>query len=167
MASFTVHYEYTFTDADGHKGTVRMPSGNVVDTVTIATLNTRSTTLGTDLQALSNAKVTGRSVHVLLDKAQGVGTDAPFADIEDKASLQFANAFGSKGVFAIPAPLDAIFLAPPTDDVVNRSNALVQTLLTDMIAVGISDVGGHNLNLLISGVRRVGKFPSRQTRISP
>src|SRR5258707_671652 len=95
MADFKIAYNYTLVDADGNLGKVVIHSV-VGDAALVSQSVTDLNALGTPLAALTNAKVAGTSYTVQVDAAQGLGTDAPYAGIEDKARLSFRNAFGSK-----------------------------------------------------------------------
>ncbi len=162
MADFKIAYNYTLVDADGNLGKVVIHSV-VGDAALVSQSVTDLNALGTPLAALTNAKVAGTSYTVQVDAAQGLGTDAPYAGIEDKARLSFRNAFGSKISVSIPAPKDAIFLPPPADDVVNMANALVIAFHTAVTA-NVVDAASNPINLLTSGIRSTTNFPKLQPR---
>lgn len=150
MANFKVIYVFTVTDVDGHQSNVSISGGPTGDTNTLAALKTNSDTVNTALAAVTNGKVTRRSLAVTLDEAQGVGTDAEFPNIEQRASAVFANAEGSKAILHVPAPVEAIFRSPPVDDIVDPNNALMSAFITAVQGVA-RDQGANPLNLFLGG----------------
>lgn len=154
---------YTFTDCNGHQAQTHIFVGLSQDSVLVSDLKGTSDALNGLLDALSNAKVTQRSVSLILDEAQGGGTDAPYPLVMDKASLAFTNNRGSRMKLLIPAPVDAIFHTPPADDLVDRNNALV-TAFADAVAAQVQDETQEFLNLSLGGGRVVGKRRVRRGR---
>lgn len=162
MATIEYVYHFTFADADGNIGHCNIRTFNV-DTQLASDMRAISDSLNVALAPLSNAKIVNRSVTVQFDRAQGIGVDAEFPGIEDKAKLTFTNALGSKGAISVPAPKEVIFLPPPADDVVNMANALVIAFHTQW-TTDVFDASQTSINLLTSGTRRVGRFPKLQPR---
>lgn len=150
MASYSIRHLITTTDADGHQSTTAVHVGEIGDTTTVAQLATSNAALGTAFDPLTNAKVTRRSVAILLDEAQGVGTDAAYPDIEQKAVLTFGNNQGSHASVHVPAPVAAIFQAPPMADLVDPTNEAVAAFITEFEAQA-RDNGSHAMNLYLGG----------------
>lgn len=150
MASYKVTYSYTFTDVDGHSVTTTISGGPTGDANMISDLATNSAGLVASISALTNAKLTNRSVHIEVDKAQGVGTDAEYPVVEQKASMVYANNLGSKAVLHIPAPKLAMFKSPPERDIVDSSAGIVTAFNTAVEALA-RDQGANALNLFLGG----------------
>lgn len=150
MANFKVQYSFTFTDADGHASTTEISGGPTGDANTLAALAGNSSSLVASISALTNAKLTRRGIHVTVDEAQGVGTDAEYPVVEQKTSLVYANNLGSRSVLHIPAPVLAIFKAPPERDIIDSSNGLITAFNTAVEAV-LRDQGANALNLFLGG----------------
>jgi hypothetical protein len=170
MANYKAVHSITVTDADGHASTCSFSVGALGDTTTVAQLATSNAAINTVLAPLTNGKVTRRSVSILLDEAQGVGTDAAYPDIEQKAVLTFANAKGSKALFHIPAPVAAIFQAPPVADIVDLTNADVAAFLAAYEGQA-RDAGANPYNLCLGGSlssrRRARLISIRATTATP
>jgi len=170
MANYKVTHNLTVTDADGHPSTCSFSVGAVGDTTTVAQLATSNGAINTVLEPLTNGKVTKRSVSILLDEAQGVGTDAAYPDIEQKAVLVFGNNHGSKALFHVPAPKAAIFQAPPVADLVDLTNSDVAAFVTAYEAQA-RDAGANPYNLCLGGSlssrRRARRISIRATTATP
>jgi hypothetical protein len=150
MAAYLVVFHFTLRDIDGISSTVSVADHGVDDATTMAQLATDSDTIGTPLQAASNAKVVQRSVTFLRDAAQGVGTDAEFPLVSQKAVFHFSNAQGSRASLSVPAPKEAMFKAPPADDIIDPAQALSAALITAVESVA-TDEGLNSLNLFQGG----------------
>lgn len=150
MADYKVVYTYTFTDVDGHSVTTSVSGGPTGDTNMLSDLATNSSALVASISALTNAKLTKRGLSVLLDSAQGVGTDAEYPVVEQKASMVYGNNKGSKSILHIPAPKLAMFKAAPERDIVDSSAAIVTTFNTAVEAL-LRDQGDNALNLFLGG----------------
>lgn len=150
MANYKVVYTFTFTDVDGHVATTAISGGPSGDTNMISDLATNSSGLVASISALTNAKLTRRGISIELDSAQGVGTDAEYPVVEQKASLVYLNNKGSKSVLHIPAPKLAMFKAAPERDIVDSSASIVTTFNTAVEGV-LRDQGATALNLFGGG----------------
>lgn len=153
MATYRVGYHFTVRDVDGSAATITVHQGAVSDATTVAVLATNSDTINATIPGITNAKVTKRTVSFDRDEAQGVGVDAEFPLVSQKATLQFGNAAGSNGRLSIPAPLESIFRAPPSDDIVDPGSAGIVALLAALTGGGglIRDAAGNTLNLFLGG----------------
>jgi hypothetical protein len=160
MANYLATYTYTFRDKNGDEATMSVRAFSA-EADTITDLVTSSDALNTiigNAGTLSNAKVVRRGVSVLVDVAQTDPTapnpplDAEFPSVTDKAHLSLANAGGSKASVSIPAPIEAVFQAPPSDGVVNPSNAAMAAFIAGVTALA-RDAAGNPLNLYEGGTR--------------
>jgi hypothetical protein len=124
--------------------------GEIGDTTTVAQLVTSNAALNTAYDPLTNAKVTKRTITILVDEAQGVGVDEAYPDIEQKAVLTFGNNQGSHAAVNVPAPVAAIFQAPPMADLVDPTNSAVAAFIAAFEAEA-RDNGSHSMNLYLGG----------------
>jgi hypothetical protein len=150
MANYTVGYHYTMRDVDGNSIVSSAYDKKEGDTATIANLVSASNAFGALVSPLTNAKVVQASVSILVLEAQGVGTDAEFPLVSQQAALNFSNSVGSRGRFTIPAPKESMFRAPPSDDIVDPTNADVAAFIAGYEAA-FRDAGGTFLNLFQGG----------------
>ncbi len=134
MAQYQVGYHFTLRDVDGASSVHTIHDGKVSDATTLAQLATHLAALTTDLQAVTNAKIVQTSFSVLNTVLAGVGTDAEFPLVSQRAVLHFSNAGGSRAIFAIPAPKEVIFKSPPSDDIVDPAQADMATFISEFIA---------------------------------
>lgn len=150
MARVKLSYVYVVRDVDGQNANIRLNFDSNNDTGTLASVKTISDAFNPLLAAVTNGKIVQRSAVLLIDEAQGVGTDAEFPLVSQKAVLHFSNAQGSRATLSIPAPKEAIFKAPPSDDIVDPAQADVAALIT-LFQTDSSDVGNFALNLFQGG----------------
>jgi len=168
VASYPVHYILQVTDINGDVATVKVPSFHP-DTTTLAAVATLLGTFATDIQALTQGKITRQSFGMLVNEAQFlVGTTPPFnleySSVTDGAHLSYASGQGERMALTVPAPLESIFGA--NSNVVDSTNANVATLSAD-IAAHAASPANHNYNLYKGGVK-VGKHSRRRaTRLIP
>jgi hypothetical protein len=167
MASYTVHYNFEYIDKNGDVAVMRIPT-HLVDTTTIAALVTALDAGATAIGApgtMSNATPLRRSISIFEtgeDPSATPAVDAIFPSVADKARLQFlAPLSGSKLVVALPAPIEAIFAAPPADDTVASASA-VAALIT-WVEGNAKDVGGNAFSVYTSGVRQKSRARRRKT----
>lgn len=154
-------------DINGDVAVMRFPTIITDDTTTIAGQVVHLTALSTALGApgvITNGKVIRRGLSIIVDEAQLAGgtpaLDAEFPSVADKALLSFGNAQGSRLQVAVPAPIEAIFHAPPADDTVDPASAV--SALIAAVEAQAADVGGNLLNLYESGVRRKSRARRRK-----
>jgi hypothetical protein len=134
MANYALSYNMTFRDVDGQSTTLRVHNDHVADTQTYAATATTLASLSAAVAATTNAKLVQTSFTVLVTEASGVGTDAEFPLVSQKAVLHFSNAQGSRASLGIPAPKEAGFKAPPSDDIVDPAETNMAALIAAFIA---------------------------------
>ena len=97
-----LRYSYVFRDAKGQTARMRVMIGDA----TVTAINTDANNGLTLLQACSNAFV---SVPQDYHKLHTYGTNATYANVEDKAQLTFISQQGTIVRFQLPAPKAASF----------------------------------------------------------
>lgn len=150
LAKFRIYQSVTLRDVDGQSATTGYHTELSAADATATNMEAGSDSFNTVLAATTNAKVVQRSAHIRFDEAQGVGTDGEFPLVSQKALLHFSNAQGSRSSLSIPAPLEAIFRSPPSDDIVDPANAAVAAVIAFIVA-NASDVGSNLYNLFQGG----------------
>lgn len=164
MASYEVFFEYTLTDVNGDTAQTRV-RGVLADTATVAAIATQVGTLGAEIAACSNAKVTSERFGIIISRAHiSAGTAPPPADavypsVTDGARLSFNSTGGAARTLTIPAPRESDFISGETT--VNPSDTNVAALIADLIT--IADVGGTP-NLYQGGVKVARHARRRETR---
>jgi hypothetical protein len=165
--SYKGYYSLEIGDANGDVAVMRIPTQVVDDTTTVGAYAANLAAIGTALGApgtITNGKVIRQSFSFTKMEAQLAGgsppLDAEFPSVADKASLTFTNSNGSKITVSVPAPIEALFHAPPADDTVDPASAIA-ALITS-IESSASDVGNHALNLYQGGVRRKSRARRRK-----
>lgn len=122
MANYDAWLTLELTDANGDTAKMKVPFGEVPDTVTIATLAGQVVTALTALGApgvITNAKVTSAVVSFLQEKANVTGAlDAQYSSVTDGARLSFISTAGDKSQTTIPAPVPGVFGATPNESTV-------------------------------------------------
>jgi hypothetical protein len=159
---------FQVTDVNGDTAEVSVPT-YVPDTNTLANLASSSATFATDIAALTNGKITRRSIGVLLDEAQYiVGTappnDAEYSSVTDGARMQFASGSGAKTAVTIPAPVEAVF--GTNSNVVDSTVTPVAAFITSMETIPVSPSGGA-YTLYKGGVKTGRGSRKRATRLIP
>src|SRR5690349_21461752 len=167
MASYKAYHSLEVGDANGDIAVMRFPAF-VADAALVSDLATSNGNYGTAIGApghLTNGKVIRRSVTLIFDEAQlSAGSppiDAEFPSVADKARLSFANAKGTHLQVSLPAPIEAVFHAPPADDTVDPANAAMATFIA-AVEANAFDVGGNALNLYGGGVRQKSRARRRK-----
>jgi hypothetical protein len=160
MANYQTHLHYTFRDANGDEAQMALRSYSA-DTATVANLKAASDAVNTTIGVagtISNAKVVRRSCSILFDVAQtdpsapNPPIDAEFPSVTDKAHMSFANAGGARSSVSIPAPIEALFQAPPSDAVVDPTQAALAPFIT-AVEAEMKDATLATLNLYEGGTR--------------
>lgn len=155
---YQAEYTFLFRDCNGNQATMPIRTF-MADADTLAGFDTNSQTVTTAVGNpghLSNAKVVGRGLSVVLDEASGASTspnpplESWFSHVEDKARLAFANAEGSRRNVYLPAPIEAIFFNPPSDMRVNEAQAGAAGLIAAITAL-ITDANLNPLNSFKGG----------------
>jgi hypothetical protein len=150
MAAFKTTYHFTLRDVDGNSSTSSLSNDALPDVTTLAAAKAVSDAINGVLAPITNAKVVRRSLTVIFDEAQGVGADAEFPLVSQKAVLHFSNAAGSNASFSIPAPKEADFRAPPSDDIIDPTNGAVAAFIAEYEG-DAKDAGANLLNLFQGG----------------
>jgi hypothetical protein len=171
MARYAVHYVLELQDINGDRAVMRFPSLSVADTVTIATLVTNVASFSSALGVpgvVTNAKVVGESVTILAQdfdpRSAPLPIDAEFPSVADKARLQFSTPTGNRMSSSIPAPIEGIFHAPPSDDTVDPASAVSGLITT--IAAATGDAGNTGYTIYLGGVRQKQRARRRKTHRS-
>jgi hypothetical protein len=164
---FKSYFTLELGDINGDVAIMRIPSVISDDTASIANQVTIIDALVTALGApgtITNGKVIRSSFSFVRNEAQLAGgtpaLDAEFPSVADKARLQFTNAQGSRLVVAVPAPIEAIFHAPPADDTVDPASAV--SALIAVVEANAHDIGSNVLNLYQGGVRQKSRARRRK-----
>ncbi len=101
------------------------------------------------------------TVSFLYEKASPSGAvNAEYSTIEDGARLSFLNSQAGRGQMTIPAPVAAIFAAPPNESTVDPTTA-VSALIT-WYEANVSDQDAL-LNVYNGGVK-VGRHARRRAQ---
>jgi hypothetical protein len=165
-------YTYELEDVNGDMAQMRVKNF-VDDTATVASLVANSDAFGTFLSppgTVTNAKVVRTGVTILRELAQTTPgapnppLDAWFPSVADKAVLTFANSNGYRARLAIPAPVEAVFHAPPADLNVDPANAAIAALITGFEALA-HDATHTALNLYTGGTYQGSRSRRRRGRM--
>lgn len=167
MATYDVNMLIEVGDINGDVALMRFGAGHQSDASTLANWNTNVGALVTALGApgvITNGKVIRTGLSVLFSRAQLAGgvaaIDAEFPSVADKARLGFANSGGAKAIVSIPAPIEAIFHAPPSDDSVDPASAVAAFITA--CEGQLADLSGVLLNLYTGGVRQKSRARRRK-----
>lgn len=134
----TARQYYTFRDAKNQTAVV----GFYVTGGTIDDQNAGAAAIQVTLQALTNAHLEGGTGPAPIGPTAPVaGTNAVFANVEDKAAFVFDTATGAIHRLSIPAPKAAIFQAD--GETIDYGNAAVAAFVGAYVANAVTRDGAH------------------------
>jgi hypothetical protein len=128
-----VLFSYTIQDRFGTKTTTQVPGYVEASTMTVAGLKTEWTTVGTDIDAISDAMLIGGRVNVVFP-ADGAWKDTPGADSFDERTGVF-NFFNDATKYKFGIKIPSISNAVLANGKIDLSNADVAALIAALVTV--------------------------------
>ncbi len=151
MAFGVSRQAFTLTDGNGVAAKTEVYIPAPATTVTVATLDTNLTTLGTQIAALTNAKVRAQALRLEEPQALGPGVLQVYPSATDKAVLVYGCANGQEVRIEIPAPQMTIF--DSDGETVNAANASVSAFNTAITGGAYCANSGSLITTYLRGFR--------------
>lgn len=159
-------FKYLAQDDRGFRALMRINAliGDILTgTTTLASIGTAAASIGTAVQACTNAKIVETGFSITFDYAQEPTTETgTYQLVNQGAHLEFGDGRISKEFLTIPAPVDAMFLTTSQDNLIVVNPASSQITGLQSATSGFASIGDGTVFAQFFGGQLRAQKPRRR-----